>query len=416
MKLNYDLVVIGAGASGSMAAITARNLNRDISIAILESQESLGKKLRITGGGRCNFTNNEDIDDFFDMIVTNKKFLYSSLYNFTNEDMKTFIRKIGLDYNIEYENYNKVYLKSNNSQDFIEKIERILDDGKIDVFYNSKVEDIDFENREVYTRDMVFCAEKIIIATGGCSFPNTGSDGSMFSILSKNGYTIVPLKPALVPINVKNDWIRSMPGISFGDVEITVYQLNKSKYKKKKTLRGDIIFTHKGIGGPVTLKALSYINDDLSRYKISLDLLPNIGKEDFYGICRKNYKKTVFSNLKEILPVNFLKNIIAEYELKENNDRLSTEASGNISKQEIENLLSYIKDINLEISGLGSIEIGTVTSGGVDVKNINPNTLESKIHTNIFFSGEVIDVDALTGGYNLQIAFSTGVLAGQCII
>lgn len=417
MKINYDIAIIGGGASGVLAAIKARELDKDVSICILESMELIGKKLRITGGGRCNFTNNDPIEDFFDKIVTNNKFLYSALYNFTNEDMKKLIRSLGLDYIIEKDNYNKVYLKSGNGQDLIDVLERRLKSDNIDIFYNSKVVDLDIESNPklVYTDDMMIESEKLIIASGGGSYSQTGSDAYMLDILKNKGIKIIPLKPALTTINIKEGWIKSIPGISLKDVELK-YKKNKSK--KYSSIIGDIIFTHKGIGGPASLRVSSYINKDISSYDVVLDLIPSISEDELYKICRKDPKKAVSTNLKDIFPQNLLKAIMEEIEKYaiENNIKIDLSSSGNFSKVDFDILLLFTKRISLSIEGLGKMATATVTSGGVAISEISSSTMESKKFKNVYFAGEVIDVDALTGGYNLQIAFSTGVLAGQSCI
>ena len=415
MILEYDLVIIGAGPAGIMAGLEARDNNKDISIVILESQTSLGKKLRMTGGGRCNFTNNDDIGDFFDNIVTNSKFLYSALYGFSNEDMKSYIRKLGLDYKVEKENYNKVYLSCENSQNLIEAFERQIKKNNIDIFYDTKVLDIDPKKKLIYTDSEMFSANKVIISTGGLSYPQSGSDGSMLDILRKKGYDIIEPRPGLVPFNLSDKWIKNMPGISFKNIEFSIFDTSKGRKKLIKRIRGEIIFTHRGIGGPAALKVSSYINKDIKKYMVCLDLIPEISEEEFFSICKLESKKAVTSNIKKIFPTNFIKNISDEIENKSIVADFKTIQAANFSKKDFNELLLLTKNIQLDINSLGKIDTATITSGGVNVKNINPNTMESKLDEGIYFAGEMIDVDALTGGYNLQIAFSTGVLAGRSI-
>lgn len=423
MLKNYDIAILGAGPAGIMAALSARKVNNQADICIIDSNSNIGNKLRITGGGRCNFTNNKDISNFFDNIVRNKKFLYSSLYSFSNEDLKEFIKKIGLDYVVEDDNDNKVYLKSGKSMDLIEVLNLELRKSNIDYISKSKVGDINLKEKKIISDDLIIKSDRIIIASGGSSYPQTGSDGSIMKILSKKGYNVIKEVPALAPMNIKESWVKDIPGISLQNVSITVSKVsskNKNssktsnqKSKKLAELYGDMVFTHKGIGGPAVLKASSYINRSIEESILEIDFITDIAKDELFDIAKSNPKKTILSNLKELFPNNFLKRILEKCnEESDGKFDFINDCSANISNKNFEILYKSLKKAELTPTSLADLERATITSGGIDVKNIDSSSLESVIDSGIYFAGEVIDVDALTGGYNLQIAFSTGYLAG----
>lgn len=396
------VIVVGAGPAGIMAAISSSKQNE---VILIERNNEIGKKLRLTGGGRCNITNNRNIEDFFDKVVNNNKFLYSSFYTFSNYDLLEYFSKNNLDYKIEYD--EKVYTKSDKADEVIDTLKKDLLKNKVNIMYNTKVCDLIVENNEaigVITDNggKIFC-DKLIITTGGKSHPTTGSDGFMFDILKKHGHTIKPLYPALIPLVTKENFVKNLQGVAMKEVII------RTKIKKKKIeTQGDMIFTHFGISGPGVLKFSSYINKalDNGEIEITLDFLPHISKEEITRIIRENPNKNVLTNLKGILPQNFLKEILNLLNL--------SEAKPNELKKEDENkIIECIKEMKLTITEMLTIKAAMVTSGGVSVKEINASNMESKLIKNLFFAGEVIDVDAETGGYNLQIAFSTGYLAGS---
>ncbi|SCI80196.1 Aspartate oxidase [uncultured Clostridium sp.] len=396
------VIVVGAGPAGIMAAISSSKQNE---VILIERNNEIGKKLRLTGGGRCNITNNRNIEDFFDKVVNNNKFLYSSFYTFSNYDLLEYFSKNNLDYKIEYD--EKVYTKSDKADEVIDTLKKDLLKNKVNIMYNTKVCDLIVENNEAIgvitdNGEKILC-DKLIITTGGKSHPTTGSDGFMFDILKKHGHTIKPLYPALIPLVTKENFVKNLQGVAMKEVII------RTKIKKKKIeTQGDMIFTHFGISGPGVLKFSSYINKalDNGEIEITLDFLPHISKEEITRIIRENPNKNVLTNLKGILPQNFLKEILSLLNL--------SEAKPNELKKEDENkIIECIKEMKLTITEMLTIKAAMVTSGGVSVKEINASNMESKLIKNLFFAGEVIDVDAETGGYNLQIAFSTGYLAGS---
>ena len=399
-----NVIVVGAGPSGIMASLSsARSGNK---VTLLERNNEIGKKLKLTGGGRCNITNNRDIEEFFDKIVTNKKFLYSAFYTFSNLDILEYFSNHDLEYKIEYDNDNKVYTKNDKAEDVINVFKEDLKNNNVNLIYNSKVIDFIVENSEVkgviLEDNRKIYGDKVIVTTGGKSYPVTGSDGSMFDILEKYGHDIKSFYPALIPLVIKEGFIKNLQGISLKDVVL------KTKIKKKKIeIEGDMIFTHFGISGPGVLKLSSYINKILENEEvlITLDFLKDKTKDELSKIIRENNNKTILNNLKGLLPQKFIKEIL------ENLNLIDIKAS-ELKKEDENKLINKLKEMNLTVIETLTIKAAMVTSGGVSVKEINSSTLESKIIKNLFFAGEVIDVDAETGGYNLQIAYSTGYLAG----
>ncbi|WP_455539319.1 NAD(P)/FAD-dependent oxidoreductase [Terrisporobacter sp.] len=398
------VIVVGGGPSGMMAALTAAKNNHEVTL--IERNDELGKKLKLTGGGRCNITNYRYIDEFFDKVVTNKKFLYSAFYSFTNEDLLSFLSESNLEYKVEEDNDYKVYTKGDKSTELIYTFKELLLNNNIKILYNSKVTDLIInENNKiegvVLENGSSVIGDKVIISTGGHSYSKTGSDGSMQRIIKKHGHTISTPYPALSPLKIQEDWTRRLQGISFKNVELSC------KIKKKKISKvGDLLFAHFGITGPVVLIMSSYINKVLEEgVELNLDILPDISRDEISKIIRENPNKNIANNLKSILPLNYLKEILDLLNL--------SEAKPNELTKENENkIIDYIKNIKLTTNSTLGIQASMVTSGGVSVKEVNSSTMESKLIEDLFFTGEVIDVDAETGGYNLQIAFSTGYLAG----
>jgi len=396
------VIVVGAGPAGIMAALSAAKNNE---VILIERNKEIGAKLKLTGGGRCNITNNRDIEEFFDKIVNNKKFLYSALYTFSNQQLLEYFRGIGLEYKEELD--QKIYTKSNNADEVIELLKNDLDKNNVQIMYNSKVEQLIVENEEikgvVIDDGKRILGDKVIVTTGGKSYPDSGSDGFMFEVLSRNGHTITHLYAALIPLVIKEEFVKSLQGVAMKDVVIL------AKIKKKSIEKfGDMIFTHFGISGPAVLKLSSYINKALAEaeVKVTLDFLRDRSRSEISEIMRSNPNKTVLNNLKGILPQNFLKeifNLLGITEVK----------ISDLKKVDENKIIDYMKKMELTARETLSIKAAQVTSGGVKVQEINASTMESKLIKNLYFAGEVIDIDAETGGYNLQMAFSTGYVAGS---
>lgn len=396
------VIVVGGGPAGIMAAITAAKNNE---VTLIERNKEIGMKLRLTGGGRCNITNNRDIEEFFDKIVNNKKFLYSALYTFSNYSLLEYLSNNGLEYKVELD--EKVYTKSDKADEVIELLKNDLEKNKVKIRYNTMVSDLIVENEDikgvVTSYGERILGDKVIITTGGKSFPNTGSDGTMYSILEKYGHTITPIYAALIPLVIKEDFVKSLQGVAMKDVVVS------AKLKKKKIEKfGDMLFTHFGISGPAVLKLSSYITKALSEreVEVSLDFLKDKSKDEISQIMRSNPNKTVLNNLKGVLPQNFLKVVFEMLGLTEIK-------SSDLKKEDENKIIEYMKEMKLTARETLTIKAAQVTSGGVKVKEINASTMESKVIKNLYFAGEVIDIDAETGGYNLQMAFSTGYLAGS---
>ena len=396
------VIVVGGGPAGIMAAISAA---KNSEVILIERNKELGAKLKLTGGGRCNITNNREIEEFFDKIVSNKKFLYSALYTFSNHQLLEYFRANGLEYKEELD--QKIYTKSNKADEVIEILKTDLARNNVKIMYNSKVQELIVEDGEikgVVTDDgKRILAEKVIVTTGGKSYPDSGSDGSMFEVLRKHGHTITPLYGALIPLVIKEEFVKSLQGVAMKDVVISA-KIKKNNIEKF----GDMIFTHFGISGPAVLKLSSYICKALveGEVEVTLDFLRDKSKDEISEIIRINPNKTVLNNLKGVLPQNFLKeifNLLGLTEIKVND----------LKKADENKIIGYMKEMKLTARETLSIKAAQVTSGGVVVKEINASTMESKLIKNLYFAGEVIDIDAETGGYNLQMAFSTGYLAGS---
>lgn len=396
------VIIVGGGPAGIMAALSAAKNNE---VILIEKNKEIGMKLRLTGGGRCNITNNRDIEEFFDKIVNNNKFLYSALYTFSNYSLLEYLSSKGLEYKVELD--EKVYTKSDKADEVIDLLKDDLINNDVNIKYNTTITDLIIEDNVIkgvitsYGEKVL--GDKIIITTGGKSFPNTGSDGTMYSVLEKYGHTITPIYAALIPLVIKEEFVKKLQGVSMKDVVVS------AKIKKKKIeKRGDMLFTHFGISGPAVLKLSSYVNKALTEgeVEITLDFLKDKSKEEISKIMRSNTNKTVFNNLKGVLPQNFLKVV---FEIL----GLSEVKASDLKKEDEYKVIEYMKEMKLTARETLTIKAAQVTSGGVKVKEINASTMESKLIKNLYFAGEVIDVDAETGGYNLQIAFSTGYLAGM---
>ena len=396
------VIIVGGGPAGIMAALSAAKNNE---VILIEKNKEIGMKLRLTGGGRCNITNNRDIEEFFDKIVNNNKFLYSALYTFSNYSLLEYLSSKGLEYKVELD--EKVYTKSDKADEVIDLLKDDLRNNDVNIKYNTTITDLIIEDNVIkgvitsYGEKVL--GDKIIITTGGKSFPNTGSDGTMYSVLEKYGHTITPIYAALIPLVIKEEFVKKLQGVSMKDVVVS------AKIKKKKIeKRGDMLFTHFGISGPAVLKLSSYVNKALTEgeVEITLDFLKDKSKEEISKIMRSNTNKTVFNNLKGVLPQNFLKVV---FEIL----GLSEIKASDLKKEDEYKVIEYMKEMKLTARETLNIKAAQVTSGGVKVKEINASTMESKLIKNLYFAGEVIDVDAETGGYNLQIAFSTGYLAGM---
>ena len=401
------VIVIGAGPAGMMAAITAAKNNK---VILLDGNEKVGKKLFITGKGRCNVTNSKDISEFFDFIPGNPHFLYSALYSYTNEDTISFFESQGIK--LKNERGGRVFPASDKSSDIIKGLMKEINKNNIELKLNSLVTNIKFSNNKIEAVEVnnqyYINADHFIIATGGVSYPSTGSRGDGLRFSKSLGHNIIKVKPSLVPIELKNTWIKFLTGLTLKNIEISLFNdsLKKPIYKNQ----GEMLFTSYGLSGPIILKASRYIEND-KNYSLFIDLKPALTHDELDKRVQKDFKKYInkdFKNsLDELLPQKLIPIIISLSNIEENRK------VNEITKEERKNLVNLMKGLKVSIKGLRPIEEAIVTSGGVDTLEIDPSTMKSKLIDNLSFAGEVIDVDAFTGGYNVQIALSTGYLAGS---
>lgn len=396
-----NVAIIGAGPAGAMAAHWAGKKNK---VTIFDKNEKLGKKLFLTGKGRCNLTNNRDISEYFNYIVRNKNFLFSALYSFSNLETINFFENQGVVTKVE--RGDRVFPKSDKSSDVIKALRKSLDNPNIKISLNEEVKNIYRENEEfiILTNKGNYKFSKIIIATGGLSYSSTGSTGDGYFFAKKMGHKVIDLKPALIPILLKGEKYKGLQGLTLKNIMLKCLA-DKKVYEEF----GELLFTHDGISGPTALTMSSYINRS-NKINLFLDLKPALSREHLdkriLSDFQKYNNKNLGNALKDLLPKSIIPLVINCANLDE------TQVVNQITKEERQSLLENMKNLPLVYNGLMDINAAIITSGGIDVKDLNPSTMESKIVKGLYFCGEVIDVDALTGGYNLQIAFSTGYLAG----
>lgn len=407
-----NVIVIGGGAAGMMAAITA--VSQGHNVTLFEKNEKLGKKLFITGKGRCNFTNAGDAEDIFNSVVTNKKFLYSAFNGFSNYDTMGFFGELGLDFKVE--RGNRVFPSSDHSSYVIGALSRRMKQLGVKVELNTQVDEVIANNGEfsavkltdAYNKKRTVSADKLIIATGGNSYQSTGSTGDGYRFAKSLGHEVTPILPALVPFIVKEEWERDLQGLSLKNVNVTIYDDKKIVYSDF----GEMLFTHFGVSGPTVLSASSYAAKIIKNrpLKLVIDLKPALDEQqlderilrDFEEFKNKSFK----NSLDKLLPKKLIP-VIVELSKIEPDKKIH-----DINKQERMTLVKLIKNLTLTLTGLRGFNEAIITQGGVSVKQINPTTMESKLVKNVYFAGEVIDVDAVTGGFNLQIAWSTAYAAG----
>lgn len=409
----YENIIVGAGASGLMCGIFASS--NKVKTLIIERNNICGKKMLLTGGGRCNVTNNKKLDDFIENIPRNSKFCYSFLNNFLPRDIIHFFMNNGLK--LREEDNNRMFPITNKSKDVVDLLENKVKKNGADILYNSKVIDIYIRYNKKYVvldDGKEFSCNNLVIATGGSTYKRTGSDGMMYEILKKIGHTITDILPSETSLNVSNENFKNskLQGISLEDVIVSVYSNNKLISNK----RGEILFTHNGISGPAVLKSSYYVINEYhnksKNVEVYIDLLPNLTEEEFLNFLKSNinYKK----NIKNIMKYYFCDKII-DYMTKYNYDINYDVTIHNFSLKSINRTFSFIKQMKVDIIPKFSLENAFLTSGGVKINEINPKTLESKIVSGLYFIGEVVDINAFTGGYNLTLAFAMGKTVGENI-
>ncbi len=400
------VIIIGGGPSGMMAAVTASSKH---DVVLIEKNEKLGRKLYITGKGRCNITNAKDIGDFFEHIPCNPHFLYSSLYSFTNVDTMNFFREFGV--NLKVERGDRVFPESDKSSDIIKVFNTELKNKNVNVLLNSKVKKLIRDNQKVVGVELadgnkVF-GDYFILCTGGLSYPQTGSSGEGLTYARSLGHNIIKPKASLVPIEVNEEWVKDLQGLSLKNVELRIINSKKKSIYKEF---GEMIFTHYGISGPIVLSASSFVKEG-ENLKALINLKPALSeieldkriRSDFLKYANKDFK----NSLNDLLPSKLINTIIQLANIDED------KKVNSITKEERKILVNLLQNLPLSIKGLRPIEEAIITSGGVDTLDIDASTMKSKIIDNLYFAGEMIDVDGFTGGYNLQIALSTGYLAGN---
>ena len=410
-------LVIGAGPAGIMAAISASTISDEV--ILLEKNEKTGKKLFITGKGRCNVTNACTRDEFFENIVSNPKFLYSAFSQFNNEDLMKLIEDYGTP--LKVERGNRVFPVSDHSSDIIKALNYGLKKANVDVRLNTSVKEIitdDYVSSEDNSKQRIvkgiktddgelILADRVIVCTGGISYKTTGSTGDGLRWAGESGHRISTLKPALVPIETIEKWPFELQGLSLKNVTLSLLIKGKLKYKEM----GEMLFTHFGISGPLVLTASSILaSSDEKDVKVFIDLKPALSDEEFDARLirelKEGNKKEIKNILGNIYPIKLGLKIceLAGVDIyKKCNE---------ITKEERQKLLDFTKRLPLTVKGTRNFDEAIITHGGVSVKDINPKTMESKVIKNLYFAGEILDVDAFTGGFNLQIAFSTGYPAG----
>ena len=407
MTQTKKVVVIGGGAAGMMAAGTAGS--KGLEVFLIEKNRMLGKKIMITGKGRCNITNNTDIESMIQNVPVNGSFLYSAFYTYTNEDVIEFFNRYGVPTKVE--RGGRIFPQSDRAADVVRALEKYMAENNVKII-NQEAEKIILENNQVLGVKMrngqTIQADSVIVATGGMSYPTTGSTGDGYHFAHKTGHSVTELKPSLVPLEIKEEWVKELQGLSLKNIEITVSDENN---KKIFSDFGEMMFTHFGVTGPVILSASSHIRDmDTKRYSLSIDLKPALTEEQLDKRIQRDFekysRKYFINSLDDLLPQKLIPVIVKLSEINED------KPVNQITKNERKIIVNLLKQLTVHISGFRPIKEAIITSGGIAVDEINPGTMESKKVKGLYFAGEVIDVDAYTGGFNLQIAFSTGYLAG----
>lgn len=424
-----NVVVIGGGPAGMMAAIASAEQGNYV--ILIEKMSSLGRKLLITGKGRCNITSSLDMNEFIKNTPGNGRFLFSCYQEFTNQDIIDFLKKQGLD--VKEERGNRIFPVTDKSLDVLKAFTKRLKELNISIKYNTSVEEILVEDNKVIgvkindkelsknvrnAENKIIKADKVVLATGGKSYPLTGSTGDGYELAKKLGHTITAIKPSLVPLETHNKKVcQEMQGLSLRNVKIQLKDVEKNKVIYEE--QGEMLFTHFGVSGPTILSSSAHlvryknIEEKFAEKKIvlSIDFKPALTEEkldarllrDFDKQKNKQYK----NSLDELLPQKLIPIVVERSKINSN------KKVNEITKEERRNLVKLLKHFELEIKQFRPIDEAIITSGGVSIKEINPKTMASKLVEGLYFAGEIIDVDSYTGGFNLQIAYSTGYMAGK---
>ncbi|MEC6748924.1 NAD(P)/FAD-dependent oxidoreductase [Marinilactibacillus sp. XAAS-LB27] len=412
---HYDVLVVGGGTSGMMAAISAAEAGAKV--AVVEKNKLLGRKLLVTGNGRCNVTNNRDKEEIITHIPGNGRFLYSAFYQYDNYDIMKFFRSNGIA--LKEEDHGRMFPTTDKSRTIVDALKRIMDEQEIEVFLNAPVETVLYEDGQatgVLLKDgRTLLSRSVILSTGGRAMPKTGSTGDGYQWAKKAGHTLKPLYPTEVPITSDEPFIeeRVLQGLALRDADMSV--LNK-KGKPAISHRMDMIFTHFGISGPAVLRCSMFVHQVMKRDKtdhatIKIDALPDqsVGelKQDMAKLIKDAGDRSVKNSLKGLVPERYLLFGLERLNIEDNMPLKQ------LTPTQIDSIITFFKDFQFTVNGSLPIEKAFVTGGGVDTKEVNPKTLESKKMQNLYFTGEILDYNGYTGGYNITGAFITGRVAGM---
>lgn len=401
-----EVVVIGGGASGLMAAGTAAYYGSHVTL--LEKNSRTGRKILVTGKGRCNITNNCDNNTFIENVPTNPRFLYSAINNFNTSDTIAFFESLGLK--TKTERGNRVFPISDRAIDVADALRKFVDENHVNVIEATAKTLITENNKIISVKDTAgryYSADCVIVATGGLSYPATGSTGDGYKLARMIGHKVTELKPSLVSLISDDSFCKQLQGLSLKNVRLTVFENEAEIFSDF----GEMLFTHEGISGPLVLSASAHMRKfDKKKYRVVIDLKPALSDSKLdlrlLRIFETHLNNQVNNSIKELLPKKMIPVVLDFWGIDPH------KKCNSVTKEERVKLINILKNFTINIKSLGNIKEAIITSGGVSVKEINPKTMESKIVKGLYFCGEIIDVDAYTGGFNLQIAFSTGRLAG----
>ena len=405
------VLIIGGGAAGMMAAVTAAGNGHDV--YVYEKNEKLGKKIFITGKGRCNVTNAGTMEELFASVISNPKFLYSAFYGFNNEQTMDFFENLGV--RLKIERGNRVFPVSDHSSDIIRGLEKEMERLGVNIFLNSEVSELIINDGEItgllLKSGKRITADAVIVATGGISYVSTGSTGDGYRFAESSGHRLTECLPSLVPMEVKEWSAKELQGLSLKNVTAAIYDGKKKLYEEF----GEMLFTHYGVSGPIIISASSYIGKKLQKkeLKLVIDLKPALDPDQLDQRILRDFeenKNRQFKNSADRLFPAKLTPVMIEL-----SDISPEKRVHDITREERRHFVELIKHFEMTLTGLRGYNEAIITKGGVSVKDIDPGTMESKRVKGLYFAGEVLDLDALTGGYNLQIAWSTGYAAGNSI-
>lgn len=406
------VAIIGGGAAGMLCGVYAAR--RGHQVHILEKNEKLGKKLFITGKGRCNVTNDSDTEELFPAVMSNRKFLYSAFYTYGSRDVMEFFEEAGVP--LKTERGNRVFPVSDHSSDIIRALERELKKAGAQIHLHTEVKEVCTQDEKVtgvlLSDGTFFEADTVVVATGGLSYPSTGSTGDGYRFAAETGHKVVSQSPSLVPLVAKEDYVSKLQGLSLRNVELTVKSGKKVLYKDF----GEMMFTHFGVTGPLILTASSQIQKKLAVHPLQMyiDLKPALSSEQLDARILREFEAAKNKQFKNVIGALFPAKLIPV--MIERSGIPAEKAVHDISREERHALVTITKQFPLTLTHLRDYNEAIITRGGVSVKEINPATMESKKVSGLYFAGEVLDLDAVTGGFNLQIAWSTGYAAGSSVL